>query len=207
MDKGKLHRKWTKIRRFRPVYFVILFVISAVIALFALRNNNLEMVQLRDQVYKADKSGQGVEASLQNLQHYVTSHMNTDLASGPNAVHPPVQLKYTYERLQQASISHLGQSNFYTEAQNVCQKEYPIESSLYVWQSYVKCVQLYLDGHHVDIKVASAAPPAALYEFDFASPTWSPDLAGWSLVAVGASLALAVVFGLTDFWFKRQLKN
>lgn len=206
MDKGRLYHRWTKVRRFQPVYFVILFVISALICVFALRGNNLTMVQLRSNVYAADKSGQGVEAALQKLQLYVTHHMNTNLAGGPGSVKPPIQLKYTYERAQQASVQQLNDSNFYTEAQDYCQQKYPVESSLYVWQSYVSCVENYLKSRNLNIKVTSG-PPVALYEFDFISPAWSPDLAGWSLLASALFLVLAVASFLIDFWFKRQLKS
>ena len=47
--------------------------------------------------------------------------------------------------------------------------------------------------------------PDSLFKFDFISPTWSPDMAGWSLL--GAILAF-VMFSLkliTDAWFKRHL--
>lgn len=166
------------------------------------------MVNLRNNVYAADKSGQGVEPALQKLQLYVTHHMNTSLAS-PNGVKPPIQLKYTYARAEQAMLAagnSRGNNNFYTEAQNACQQEYPIESSQFIWDSYVQCVENYLSSRNLNIKVSTNVPPVALYEFDFASPAWSPDLAGWSLVATVLFLVLAVASFLVDFWFKRQLK-
>ena len=47
----------------------------------------------------------------------------------------------------------------------------------------------------------------SLYKFDFASPTWSPDLAGISMIlAVFFFLLFLVRLGL-DFWFKNQLKH
>lgn len=209
MDKGALHHKWRRVRLVRPAYFVVLFIISAVICLVALRQNYSHMVVLKDKVYAADKSGQGVEPALQNLQNFITHHMNTNPASASNSVYPPIQLKYTYERLQQQALAeqNQGKTNFYTEAQDTCQQQYPIESSLYVWQSYVKCVQAYLASHNASVTAPASGPPAGLYEFDFASPAWSPDLAGWSLVASALFLALAIAFFLVDFWFKRELER
>lgn len=206
MDRGELHHKWIKVRRFRPAYFAILFVISAVICVFALRHNNLQMAQLRSQVYAADKSGDGVQEALQDLQKYVTSHMNTDLSS-ENGISPPIQLRYTYNRAREAAIKVPNHTAFYTEAQDYCQKKYPVESSLYVWNSYVACVQDYLASHNIKIKAPTSGPPPALYKFDFASPSWSPDLAGWSLVASVLFLVLTVGSLLVDVWFKHRLKS
>jgi preprotein translocase subunit SecF len=44
--------------------------------------------------------------------------------------------------------------------------------------------------------------PSALYKFDFVSPTWSPDLAGWSLVL---SVLLLVAF-IVSFTVDRLVK-
>ncbi|MGH7238731.1 MAG: hypothetical protein ACREHG_01565 [Candidatus Saccharimonadales bacterium] len=203
MDISALRSSWSKLRRYRPLILASLFIISAVICVFALRHNNLHMVDLRNQVYAADKRGQGVEPALDHLRNYVTIHMNTDLSSG-TGINPPIQLKYTYERAQQSMVKPTGNDQFYTEAQDVCQQEYPVESSLYVWQHYVSCVENYLNSHHVDIKVSAPTVPPAIYEFDFASPTWSPDLAGWSLVATALFLVLAIISFFVDFWLKRD---
>ena len=76
------------------------------------------MYKLRNDVYIADKNNGDVYGALQKLQAYVTTHMNTDLTS-PNGVYPPIQLKYTYDRLVQAQGNQLAQDNsqFYTQAQ------------------------------------------------------------------------------------------
>ena len=51
------------------------------------------------------------------------------------------------------------------------------------------CVQNYVVNHGG--AQTNANVPAGLYEFDFVSPTWSPDLAGWSLLA---TILLAIIF-------------
>ncbi|MGH7195936.1 MAG: hypothetical protein ACREGA_04125, partial [Candidatus Saccharimonadales bacterium] len=66
-----------RIRGWRPWYFLILALVWAVVAIFALRANNLHMVSLRSAVYTADKNNANVELALKNLQSYVTTHMNT----------------------------------------------------------------------------------------------------------------------------------
>src|SRR4051812_14347928 len=118
MNKRHLHHVWRILRHIKPWYFIVLTVVSGAISIMALRHNNVQMVHLRDAVYTADKDNGDVEGALRKLRQYVYSHMNTSLASGPNAIHPPIQLKYTYERLQQAQANVLGtgDSALYHEA-------------------------------------------------------------------------------------------
>src|SRR5687767_6535414 len=110
MDKKNLHHLWTAIRPIKVWYLLVLLAVSTGIAVVALRNNNLTMVQLRSEVYQADEQNGDVEGALQRLRAYVHSHMNTDLSGGGNAVYPPIQLKYTYQRLKQAERDRVAQT-------------------------------------------------------------------------------------------------
>src|SRR5579871_3089496 len=116
MNKKSLHHLWTKVRPIKPAYFLALFLLSGAVCLGALRHNNQTMVKLRNDVYLADQNNGNVKQALQNLQAYVVAHMNTGLSAGTN-VYPPIQLKYTYDRLQQAAIA-ATQTNtqIYTDA-------------------------------------------------------------------------------------------
>jgi len=158
--------------------FLILFVASTLVSVYALRQNNLTMVKLRDVVYEVDKNAGDVNTALNNLRQYVYAHMNTNLSSGGNAIKPPIQLKYTYERLIEAAEKKVNNSALYTEAANYCQEKIPASVSI-SGRGRVACVQDYILSHG-----GKRAPiiPTALYQFDFVGPTWSPDLAGWSLV-------------------------
>ena len=188
MDKKSLHHYWTKVRPIKPLYFVALAVISGITCVYALRTNNEHMIVLRDAVYAADKNDGNVEQALQNLRTYVYGHMNTDLAAGPNAVHPPIQLKYTYDRLVQAESQRVENANtsLYTDAQSYCQAAIPDGFSGRYREG---CINQYVTTHGISAR----AIPKNLYEFDFVSPKWSPDLAGWSL-AVTILFALAALF-------------
>lgn len=164
MDKRRLYRTWTWLRHIKPWYFLILAIASTVVCTYSLRANNEQMVVLRDAVYTADKDNTDVQTALGQLQGYVTSHMNTNLSTGDSPVYPPIQLKYTYERLLQAQANDLINS--------------PNGITLI---------------------------PDSLFKFSFISPTWSPNLAGWSLlVALFAYVAFILKF-IIDFWFKRLL--
>lgn len=178
MDKRKLHHFWTKFRQVKPWYFLVLALVSATVCAFALRANNLHMVELREAVYAADKNNGDVETALQNLRSYVYGHMNTDLSSGANAVHPPIQLKYTYERLVKERSADAQKSNaeIYTDAQKYCEAKIPDGFS---GRYRLDCIQTYVSQHKSQ---GATSIPKNLYQFDFVSPVWSPDLAGWSMV-------------------------
>jgi hypothetical protein len=188
MDKRLLHHIWTRIRPVKTWYLFAAFLLCAVVCVTSLRANYAGMVELRDVVYRADKNGGDVEAALQNLRAYVGQHMNTNLDAG-KGVYPPIQLKYTYERLIKAEKKRIDAANskIYNDAQRYCERQDP--NSFY-GRERVPCVQNYIKTRQT-AKVH--AVPDALYKFDFASPSWSPDLAGWSLVLSVLLLALTIL--------------
>ena len=203
MNKRQLHHIWTKLRAIKPWYFLILAVLSAVVCSFSLRANNQHMISLREAVYASDLNNTNVQRSLGDLQAYVVKHMNTDLSSGSNPVYPPVQLKYTYNRLveQQASAVSAASSQIYTDAQHYCEKQ---NSTDYYGTNRVPCVSAYVQSHPV---AKAITIPAELYKFDFVSPRWSPDLAGWSLVVAILSSFTFTVTLLIDYWFKKNINS
>jgi hypothetical protein len=160
------------------------------------------MVKLRNAVYTADKNNTDVETSLKQLQSYVTSHMNTNLSSGNGSVYPPIQLKYTYDRLVQTQSSQLSQTNtqLYTDAQHYCEQQDPVDFS---GHNRVPCIEQYVSSRTPDA-VQLPAIPDALYKFSFVSPTWSPDLAGWSLMVAVVSGLLFIVTLLVKLWFRHN---
>lgn len=181
MNKRKLHHSWRYLRHIHPWYFLALALIFAAISVYALQQNNKQMGRLREAVFIADKNNGDVEGALRDLREYVYGHMNTSLAAGPGAAHPPIQLQYTYERLQAAQQQNLGQnnSNLYNQALEECNREGQTSSG----QATINCIETYSAQHGVQL----ADIPDALYKFDFRAAKWSPDLAGWSIV-------LAVLF-------------
>lgn len=200
MNKRRLHHLWTKIRLIKLSYILILAVICSVICIVALRANNEHMIKLRNAVYAADKDNGDVETALQNLQAYVTTHMNTNLDSGNGTVYPPIQLKYTYQRLLQAESQSAVNANagLYTAAQTYCQQEDSVDFS---GRNRVPCIEQYVETHDAQLPTV----PAALYEFSFVSPTWSPDIAGWSLLLAVLSWILFIIVLTTDRWFRHHI--
>ena len=190
------------IRDVKPWYLFVLFLVSGLICIYALRANNEHMNVLRSDVYSADKSGGDVQTALKNLDNYVTSHMNTDLSSGPNGVYPPIQLTYSYTRDSSNIAQTYEQQNsaLYTEAEDYCQGQVPNGFS---GRYRIPCIEQYISSHGLK----NANITSSLYEFDFVSPSWSPDLAGWSLVTT-VLLGLAFVVSLFLKWyFNKQEKT
>jgi hypothetical protein len=202
MNKRKLHHAWTRWRAVRPWYFLILAVASGVICIFALRANNQHMSELRGAVYAADKNGADVQKPLRELQAYVTHHMNTNLAAGNTSVYPPIQLKYSYERLTQGGQS-AASSELYSQAQAYCEQQNRADFS---GRNRVPCIEQYVESHG-GTKAPVNNVPEALYKFDFVTPRWSPDLAGWSLLALAVSGLLFIFSLLTRWWFRHQLNK
>lgn len=198
MNKRHLYRPRLNPGWIKPWYFLIIAIVSAVVCVFALRANNQHMIVLKDAVYKADKQGGDVQRSLETLQAYVTTHMNTDLISGNTSVYPPIQLKYTYDRLVAAQNEQLQQQNasLYTEAQNYCEALNHVDFS---GHNRVPCIEQYVETHGGK---PAPAIPEALYEFSFSSPVWSPDLAGWTMIIAGLSGLLFIVALLVG-WLDR----
>jgi hypothetical protein len=180
--------------------WLYLFIASSLLCALALRHNNVQMSRLRDAVYVADQKNGDINSSLNNLRKYVYAHMNTNLASGKGDIKPPVQLKYTYQRLYDAKLTQVQAANqqVYLEAQFYCHT-HADQNSVTAQNS---CIQNYAVTHGVG--EANINIPPGLYGFDFASPTWSPDLAGWSLIATTIfGLAFIIKFA-TSYLMERK---
>jgi len=198
IDRRYAHHLLTRIRKVKPWYFLVIALASGIVCVTALRQNNLHMARLRDAVYTADYSGTGVQQALQNLQVYVAAHMNTDVSAGPNTPYPPIQLEYTYDRAVQAAGQAASTANaqIYTDAQHHCEAAIPNGFS---GRYRIACVQDYVNAHGV----ALPNIPDALYKFDFLSARWSPDMAGWSMVAAVAATLCCAGLWLMQWWLRR----
>lgn len=200
MNKRHLHHVLKQVKRVSGWYFVVAIIITAGVAVYSLRQNNLNAIQLRDTVLQVDKDNGDVESALRDLRSYVYSHMNTKLSS-PNGAYPPVQLKYRYERLLAAQkAAQPDNANLATQAQAYCESQIPTGRSL----NRIECIQNYMTTNGA---VSSKTIPDSLYKFDFASPAWSPDLAGWSIVLLVVLVLLALVRLASVLWLRHSLRQ
>jgi hypothetical protein len=202
MDKKTLLELRHHLRRLKHRYFLVAALACGLFSVYAVRQNNLHMVQLREAVYAADKNNGDVETALRDLREYVYTHMNTNLDSGNNAIKPPIQLKYTYQRLQEAAQqgSNAADDNvLYSQAQAYCEQLFPHGLS---GSGRIPCIQQYITSHN--LHQAQTVDPS-LYQFDFTSASWSFDRAGWSIILTALLALLGAGLWLVRRWLHARL--
>lgn len=160
---------------------LILLVLFAFIAATFLRLNNVGMIQRREAVLHADENGDPdqIKSRLFELQRYVSSHMNTSMGT--------IYLEHTYRHDSQqvidiASGDSNPNGNIYKKAQEVCAPKFTSYS-----QAYLQCTVNYLEQYNpADDQVTSVSkldlPKADAYRHSYASPVWSADFAGFSVL-------------------------
>jgi hypothetical protein len=188
-DKKQVRRSIKQLQRVKTWQLVILLIFAVFITLTFLRLNNIGMVERRSAVTSADEAGNSdaVINRLYDLQRYVSSHMNTDMGKG-------IYLQASYKRDVQkayakASADENPNGNIYKKAQQVCAPRFTSWSP-----AYVQCTFSELSKYPAadDLAGAVKLPPADMYLHVFASPLWTPDFAGWSLV-VCVVIALVII--------------
>lgn len=202
MDKKFFRHLYKATRHIHTFAFLAVAIVSGVVCVMALRSNNMTALKLRDTVNQVDKDNGDVETALRNLRVYMYSHMNTNLSTGPNAIKPPIQLKYRYERLLEAQQQQVSVENakIYSDAQAECEKQFPKGLS---GSGRIPCVTQYISSHGI----TQDPIEDSAYKFDFVSPHWSPDLAGWSLIVSSISFALFALRFVMERWMKAELRD
>lgn len=202
MNKATIHHFWTKIRPFSYWYFLAAFLFFGATAVLALRANNMRAIELRDEVIAVDEKDGDVETALKELRAFVHSHMNADLAGGSTSIQHPVQLKYRYERLTAAEKQRTDQANknIYSAAQAHCEALFPASAS---GGPRIPCIEQYVTENSQEEQPI----PDSLYKFNFVSPHWSPDLAGWSIVLAALFFVLFVFRFVLERWIKFELHS
>ena len=194
MAKTKKRSEVYKIfKKFNLRILVVLFILFACLSIYGLRQNNLEMIRLKNQLMTADRDDGNVNGDLNTLRSYIYNHMNTSPGT-KNGVYPPIQLKYTYQRLlAQAQAGITAQNNqLYNQAVAYCNS---IEPNATADEDSLRQLATCEEAHYIAQPLASAYVSPALYEFDFISPIWSPDLAGFSiLISIALLIAIVAIF-------------
>lgn len=166
-------------------HFAVLFIIFAPFSAWLLRQNNLRMIELRNEVIAEDAESGNIDKlapKIEILGNYVLNHMNTDMGA-------PLELPGTYnaavEKIRKkVAASGSANSAVYAEAQSIC------EDPNVLLTVRAQCIQDYVTNHAAAGSDPEELefPDKALYSYSFSSPAWSPDLAGISLLIAGLSL-------------------
>lgn len=207
-DKGRLNRNLKGLQKVKTWQLIVLLVIVGFVAATFLRMNNIGMVERRSAVMVADEKGdiEVLRHRLNDLQNYVSSHMNTGLGRG-------VYLEATYSRDVEAwQAEQYGDQNpngnVFVKAQEVCAPRFSSWSP-----AYVQCVATELDKFPSAEELAtdSSRPKQEMYIYSYASPLWSADFAGWSVLVFVVILGLIVVrlmtIGVLHLMLRSRYKN
>lgn len=182
IDKRKLKQIIHWLKAIKTWQLIGVLLVALVLTVSLLRLNNLGMVERREAVKAADMTGdqEQLREALVDLQHYVSSHMNTSLGSNG------IALEHSYNRAveswaRDSSDQINPNSDVYQQASIDCQSRWQGDVESFR-NDYVRCVAervAALDGAEEDI---SGKPRADTYQINFASPIWSPDLAGFAVL-------------------------
>lgn len=187
-DTRQVKRSIRQLQRVKTWQLVVLLLLCGFIAATFLRLNNVGMVERRKAVIAADTDGNPamIQGRLYDLQRYVSSHMNANMGT--------IYLESQYKRDSQRIIDQAGgdsnpNGNIYKKAQETCAPRFSSYS-----QAYLQCTVNYLAQYAPADNPASsvALPKPDLYRHSFASPLWSPDFAGWSVLACVVILLMIV---------------
>jgi hypothetical protein len=197
----RIHHWFTTIKRVRTWQLFVLVAVFAVMSAFFLRQNNLQMIELRNLVKQADETGQGIDIALMNLQNYVSGHMNTDLGDG-------IALQYSYERAYTAAVDAAAKSSnpnaaIYAQAEAACR---PVFQRTRSFPAYTQCaadiVSRLAPGQDALSNLKTPSPD--LYRFNYTSPVLSFDLAGLTVVLTLVAV-IALIFRLVSYYVLRAI--
>lgn len=168
---------------------ILVLIVMLFLTATLLRLNNVGMVQRRNAVMAADKHGEinDIHARIYDLQRYAAAHMNADT----NTFYLQGQYDRDSEKaLKDAQAANPG-SNANAEAEAVCKPQFSGYSS-----AYLQCFLRELEKRPTTEKLPEIKTPSpALYQYNFVSPLWSPDFAGFS-VLISLLITVAIVLRL-----------
>ena len=183
VDKRRIQKNIKNLQRVKTWQLVILLILMLFVAATFLRLNNTGMIQRRQAVMDADKQGDAnvINERLYDLQRYSAAHMNAD--SGV------FYLQETYNRDAEKMVQSMSGSSEYAAvhaaAEAVCHPQF------HGWSmAYLNCFVAEVSKHPTSNTLPEVqTPEESLYRYNFVSPRWSPDFAGFSIL-----VALGIIF-------------
>ncbi len=177
-DRRAVRRNLKALQVVKTWQLVVLLILMSFLAATFLRLDNAGMVTRRNAVEAADKAGSqdDITYRIYDLQRYAAAHMNADTGV--------FYLQETYNRdvkqLVATSSSQSSANQTVNDAADaVCHPQFSGWSP-----AYVQCFVNELNKHTGSNTIPSVQlPTPALYRYSFISPLWSPDFAGWSVLA------------------------
>lgn len=199
-------RTWLhRMRLLKNWQLLVLLLIMTIVSATFLRLNNLGMLERRAAVIAADEKGdkEVLRQRIVELQTYISHHMNTSLGSG-------LYLTNTYERDRDAALAAAESatnpnSTVYQQASIECRARFQGGVASFR-NDYVQCVveKVGSIAPQSDPTAGLKLPKGDTYRVSFASPLWTPDFAGLS-VLVCVLLVLIVIIRTTTVIILRMI--
>lgn len=197
----RLLKHWRK-RHIKNWHILLLLVFLTMCTVYFLRQNNLTMDRLRNNVVQADETDGDIAGSIKALNEHVFKHMNTRIVR-------PIELVNTYNKQAQIAIEAASKStgrDVYAEATANCERRgIPLSSIAQCAADYALANTEGSQGQKITL------PDKNLFTYTFVSPKWTPDAAGVSLLLTGATLLWLVMriveYVLVRVIVRRRLKN
>ncbi|MDO4902504.1 MAG: hypothetical protein Q4A21_03085 [bacterium] len=191
MDKKKLKKrlKWLAgLKNWQ--LFILLCLVLAVVAT-AWRMNNTQMLRRLDAVIAADAALDEEKAreNLLILKEFSARHMNANTGL--------ISLVKIYEKDAQSEISRVSNlrqgENVHKKVSEICDPQFDARTRYS--RPYFECWTRELEklSPREGVDAQPKFRPKELYEYNFISPIWTPDLAGW-MTLVAILIVLAIVF-------------
>jgi hypothetical protein len=160
------------------------------------------MVALRNAVVAADEQAGDVAGALQALNSHVFHHMNTTIVR-------PVELVNTYNKQAKAAVEAANKTSgrdIYAEATAACERRgIPVTS-------IAQCAASYAIANNPGVGPTELnLPDKNRFIYTFATPVWTPDAAGFSVLLTGVVsawlMARMLEYILVRIVVRRRLKN
>jgi hypothetical protein len=172
-------------KHIKPWHLFIICIVTAAIGIHAVRQNNIKMALLREDVFIADKQNEPIDEPLNVLRDYIAKHMGTST---------DVPLKYSYERatkkvLETTTDVNGKPSDIFADLPASCASGGFIDSTKPCVKDHINQKLAQLGTKQVAL---TQVPDKKLFNYSFSAPIISYDLAGMSLVVA----ALSGIYGL-----------
>lgn len=191
-----------KIQNLATWQLMVLLMLMTVVVATLLRMNNVRMIERKEAVLAADRSGDlgMVTERLHDLQEYSLKHMNASTGQVflENAYRQ--KINQLINDAKKTIDSQQGQ-NAYKIAADICDKRFRGYSQAYA-ECFLSEVNKQSSSVPTPVEIKTLSPNT--YIHSYASPYWSPDLAGfavliWGLLLTGVVLRVIFWIGLKLF--------
>lgn len=200
-DKRQVKKTIKQLQRVKTWQLLVILLLMSFVSATFLRLNNIGMSERREAVLNTDKANDDytLENRLFELQRFSASHMNA--STGPFYLQGKYSRDYQ-KAADRASSKGNPNGNMSAKADAVCKPQFGPAWSL----AYVQCFadELAKFPPSKDPALTITAPQKELYRHDFASPRFSLDFAGWSVV-VWMGILLVIIARLVTLVVLRML--